>query len=229
MKNVCIIGVGGAAANMIKQYPFDCLSAFHDYAQNFKIKYGYISSSLEEIHSIQGLVEYPKKEDLYESVIDRIVKERIQYIAIGEKTCKGLHCSGDIENGKKAFAESNEKIQDFLKNLTLNSDLVITITGIGGGCGTAVTPLINEYIRSLKIPIVSIVQRPFKFEGKKRREDEFKSNIDIFKKSSNKVIVADAENVFNTIPNEKRISKIFYSCDIYIKEIIEKELIKTIE
>lgn len=162
-------------------------------------------------------------------MIDRIVKERIQYIAIGEKTCKGLHCSGDIENGKKAFAESKEKIQDFLKNLTLNSDLVITITGIGGGCGTAVTPLINEYIRSLKIPIVSIVQRPFKFEGKKRREDEFKSNIDIFKKSANKVIVADAENVFNTIPNEKRISKIFYSCDIYIKEIIEKELIKTIE
>lgn len=229
MKNVCIIGVGGAAANMIKQYPFDFLSAFHDYAQNFKIKYGYISSSLEEIHSIQGLVEYPKKEDLYESVIDRIVKERIQYIAIGEKTCKGLNCSGDIEKGKKAFAESKEKIQDFLKNLTLNSDLVITITGIGGGCGTAVTPLINEYIRSLKIPIVSIVQRPFKFEGKKRREDEFKSNIDIFKKSANKVIVADAENVFNTIPNEKRISKIFYSCDIYIKEIIEKELIKTIE
>lgn len=214
---------------MIKQYPFDCLSAFHDYAQNFKIKYGYISSSLEEIHSIQGLVEYPKKEDLYESVIDRIVKERIQYIAIGEKTCKGLHCSGDIENGKKAFAESKEKIQDFLKNLTLNSDLVITITGIGGGCGTVVTPLINEYIRSLKIPIVSIVQRPFKFEGKKRREDEFKSNIDIFKKSANKVIVADAENVFNTIPNEKRILKLFYSCDIYIKEIIEKELIKTIE
>ena len=58
----------------------------------------------------------------------------------------------------------------------------VCIIGVGGGCGTAVTPLINEYIRSLKIPIVSIVQRPFKFEGKKRREDEFKSNIDIFKK-----------------------------------------------
>lgn len=105
----------------------------------------------------------------------------------------------------------------------------VCIIGVGGGCGTAVTPLINEYIRSLKIPIVSIVQRPFKFEGKKRREDEFKSNIDVFKKSANKVIVADAEKVFNTIPNEKSILKIFYSCDIYIKEIIEKELIKTIE
>lgn len=44
----------------------------------------------------------------------------------------------------------------------------VCIIGVGGGCGTAVTPLINEYIRSLKIPIVSIVQRPFKFEGKKR-------------------------------------------------------------
>ena len=200
MKRICIIGIGGAATHLINE-----LIKSYDlqYLSKSMIKYGYISSNIEDIHQIQdyGLqitnnIEYFTNKDIYLPIIDRKITRAIEYMAIGKKTSKGLGCYGKIENGKKILEESKEEIKIFLKALTLNADLVITITAIGGGCGTIITPFINNYIKTLKIPITCFVQKPFKWEGE-LRNNLFNKHIDNFKQSANDIIILESKNSAN--------------------------------
>ena len=200
MKKICIIGIGGATTHLINEL----IESYElQYLSKSMIKYGYISASIEDIHQIQdyGLqgvsnTEYFTNEDIFLPIIDRKITRAIEYMAVGKKTANGLGCYGKIENGKKVLEESKEEIENFLKALTLNADLVITITAIGGGCGTIITPFVNNYIKTLKIPITCFVQKPFKWEGKSRN-DLFNDYIDKFKQSANDVIILESRNLVN--------------------------------
>ena len=197
---IYIIGIGGAATHLINE-----LITSYDlqYLSKSMIKYGYISANIEDIHMIQdyGLqmasnIEYFTNKDIFLPIIDRKITRAIEYMAIGQKTCNGLGCFGKIENGEKVLEESKEAIENFIKTLTLNADLVITITAIGGGCGTIITPFINNYIKTLNIPITCFVQKPFKWEGK-LRNDLFNKYIDEFKQSANNIIILESKNLVN--------------------------------
>lgn len=226
MKKICIIGVGSAAVNIM-----DCLVDEYDFMREFKnkieVKYGYISTNIENIHRIQesGLNILNNKEaystsDIFEPIVDRKIARKINYIAVGKYTCKGLGCFSDIEKAVKAYKESEEDIQIFLKKLTSKVDLVITVAAINGGCGTAMTPLINNYIKDLGIPIVTFVQRPAKFEGKSRREEKFNENINLFKNSANDTIIVDSEKVIMDEKNKISVISFFQKLNLYIKKQI---------
>ena len=200
MKKICIIGIGGATTHLINEL---IKSQDLKYLSKSMIKYGYISANIEDIHQIQdyGLqilsnMEYFTNKDIFLPIIDRKITRAIEYMAIGKKTSNGLGCYGKIENGKKVLEESKEEIEIFVKKLTLNADLVITITAIGGGCGTIITPFINNYVKTLKIPITCFVQKPLKWEGK-LRNDLFNKYIDKFKQSANNIIILESKNLVN--------------------------------
>ena len=88
-------------------------------------------------------------------------------IQIGEKLTKGLGAGATPEIGKKAAEESREEIAQALKG----ADLVFVTAGMGGGTGTGAAPIVAEIARDLGALTISVVTKPFAFEGKQRMKN----------------------------------------------------------
>lgn len=85
-------------------------------------------------------------------------------IQIGSNFTKGLGSGADPDVGRTAAEESYEK----LKELLFDTDMVFITAGMGGGTGTGASPIIAEIAREAGALTVSVVTKPFAFEGKKR-------------------------------------------------------------
>ena len=87
-----------------------------------------------------------------------------QKIQIGDKLTKGQGAGGKAEIGKKAAEESRSEIEQILKD----ADMVFVTAGMGGGTGTGAAPVVAGIAKELGILTVSIVTKPFGFEGRRR-------------------------------------------------------------
>lgn len=85
-------------------------------------------------------------------------------LQIGEKLTRGLGVGGDPSLGRKAAEESKEKI----KELLVDTDMVFITAGMGGGTGTGAAPVIAKVARESGALTVSVVTKPFAFEGTRR-------------------------------------------------------------
>lgn len=223
MKNICILGAGGSSINIIKEIAMQMkLEGIKDITN---IKFGLISTSLEDIHRAQdyGLdilinKQVESNEDAYEPIINRQITREIEYVAIGENTCRGLGTSASLEIAEKAFYESEKNIDSFLKQLLDNIDLVIFVASFGGGNGTVLAPLLVQKVKNMNIENISIIGKPFDFEGEKRLE-VFNQGIDNLKNATDKIIIIDSKQ------NKESIIKIFKERDLEFA----KEVIKTIK
>ena len=103
-------------------------------------------------------------------------------LQIGASITDGLGAGADPEVGREAALESRNEIEDALRG----ADMVFVTCGLGGGTGTGAAPVIAEIAQGLGALTVAIVTKPFKFEGKKRRDhallglDELKKHVDTF-------------------------------------------------
>ncbi len=85
-------------------------------------------------------------------------------IQIGEKLTRGLGSGGDPEIGRQAAEESREKLKEYLND----TDMVFIAGGEGGGTCTGASPIIAEISRELGALTISVVTKPFAFEGTRR-------------------------------------------------------------
>ncbi len=135
------------------------------------------------------------------SAVDRMVKEGIRgvdFIAmntdvqalhhnnaakkihIGKSVTRGLGAGMDPEMGKRSAEESQNEIREALKD----TDMVFITCGLGGGTGSGASPIIAEIARDLGVLTVSVVTRPFSFEGPQRKDiadsayEELERNVD---------------------------------------------------
>ncbi len=76
----------------------------------------------------------------------------------------GLGAGGNPIVGKKTALDSHDEIS---KELT-GADMVFITAGMGGGTGTGGAPVIAGIAKEMGILTVSVVTKPFHFEGKKR-------------------------------------------------------------
>ena len=88
-------------------------------------------------------------------------------IQIGEKLTKGLGAGAVPEVGRRAAEESREEIAQALKG----ADLVFVTAGMGGGTGTGAAPIVAEVARDIGALTISVVTKPFAFEGKQRMKN----------------------------------------------------------
>ncbi|MBE5803362.1 MAG: cell division protein FtsZ [Clostridiales bacterium] len=88
-------------------------------------------------------------------------------IQIGEKMTKGLGAGAVPEVGRRAAEESREEIAQALAG----ADLVFVTAGMGGGTGTGAAPVVAEVARDLGALTISVVTKPFAFEGKQRMKN----------------------------------------------------------
>jgi cell division protein FtsZ len=89
----------------------------------------------------------------------------VEKLMLGEKLTRGLGAGARPEIGESAALESREEIRSCLKGC----DMVYLAAGMGGGTGTGALPVIAEIAKDMGILTVSVVTRPFSFEGKKRK------------------------------------------------------------
>ncbi|WP_104721312.1 cell division protein FtsZ [Helicobacter mesocricetorum] len=113
-------------------------------------------------------------------------------IQLGAKLTKGLGAGMKPQVGKDAALESYEDLKNFLEG----TDIVFISAGLGGGTGTGAAPIIAKAAKEAGALTVSIVTKPFKWEGRQRArlaEDGYKE----LKAESDSIVV---------IPNDKLLS-----------------------
>ena len=113
-------------------------------------------------------------------------------LQLGERKTRGLGAGMKPEVGKNAALESYED----LKETMAGADIVFIATGMGGGTGTGATPIVAQAAREVGALTVSVVTKPFSFEGKKRSKLA-DLGIEELKKESDSIVV---------IPNDKLLS-----------------------
>ena len=85
-------------------------------------------------------------------------------IQIGVELTKGLGAGMKPEIGRDSAIESYEEIKSSLEG----SDIVFVAAGLGGGTGTGAASIVAKAAKEVGALTVSVVTKPFKWEGKKR-------------------------------------------------------------
>lgn len=115
-------------------------------------------------------------------------------IQLGSKLTKGLGAGMKPDTGKESAIEANEEIRSALEG----ADIVFIAAGLGGGTGTGAAPVIASIAKELGILTISVVTKPFKFEGRKRLKFA-DIGLEELKRESDSIVV---------IPNERLLSVI---------------------
>ena len=110
-------------------------------------------------------------------------------IQLGENLTKGLGAGGDPEMGKKAAEESKPEIRKALEG----ADMIFVTAGMGGGTGTGGAPVVAEIAKDLGALTVSVVTKPFIFEGPRRSRAASEGIAEL----------ADRSDTIIVIPNDR--------------------------
>lgn len=120
-------------------------------------------------------------------------------IQIGEKLTKGLGAGSIPDTGEKAAQESQEAIEEAIRD----ADMVILTCGMGGGTGTGATPVVASIAKELDKLTVAIVTKPFKYEGRPRMQNAM-AGIDKLKAIVDTMIVVPNDRLLSIV--DKNIS-----------------------
>ncbi len=129
-------------------------------------------------------------------------------INIGLNLTKWLWAWANPEIGRKAAEESNAEIKEALQD----TDMVFITCGMGGGTGTGGAPVIAQIAKEMGILVVSIVTKPFSFEGKQRHINA-NEGIKKLKESVDTLIVIPNDKIFTIIDKKTSFKQAFIMID----------------
>ena len=113
-------------------------------------------------------------------------------IQIGVKLTKGLGAGMKPSIGEDSAVENYDEI----KNALEGADIVFISAGLGGGTGTGAAPIVARIAKEVGALTISVVTKPFMFEGPKRLKLA-EAGLHELKKESDSIVV---------IPNDKLLS-----------------------
>ncbi|GHV31479.1 hypothetical protein FACS1894167_13910 [Synergistales bacterium] len=129
-------------------------------------------------------------------------------LMIGEKLTRGLGAGSDPNVGEDAAVESRETIRACIKDC----DMVYLAAGMGGGTGTGALPVIAELAKELGVLTVSVVTKPFEFEGTRKMRTAI-AGIERVKNSVDALIVLPNERLIDQSDRAMRLLDAFAMCD----------------
>lgn len=92
------------------------------------------------------------------------VSKAPEKIQLGLELTKGLGAGMKPDIGRDSALESYDHIKEVLDG----ADIVFIAAGLGGGTGTGAAAIVAKAAKEVKALTVSVVTKPFKWEGKKR-------------------------------------------------------------
>ncbi|KKR24837.1 MAG: Cell division protein FtsZ [Candidatus Levybacteria bacterium GW2011_GWB1_39_7] len=129
-------------------------------------------------------------------------------VQIGENLTRGLGSGGNPEIGRKAAEESREKIKEMLEG----TDMIFLTAGMGGGTGTGATSIIAEVAKEVGALTVSVVTKPFLFEGT-RRMVVAEDGIEDLKEKVDTLIVIPNQRILEVIDKKLSLLEAFRIAD----------------
>ncbi|WP_083568543.1 cell division protein FtsZ [Arcobacter sp. LA11] len=115
-------------------------------------------------------------------------------IQLGLKLTKGLGAGMKPEIGRDSAVESYDDIKNSLKG----ADIVFIAAGLGGGTGTGAAAIIAKAAKEIGALTVSVVTKPFTWEGKKRA-GLANLGLEEIKKVSDSIIVVPNDRLLEII------------------------------
>ncbi|OGJ38628.1 MAG: cell division protein FtsZ [Candidatus Pacebacteria bacterium RIFOXYB1_FULL_39_46] len=129
-------------------------------------------------------------------------------LQIGSNFTRGLGAGADPEVGRTAAEESREKIKDLL----FDTDMVFITAGMGGGTGTGASPVIAEIAKEAGALTVSVVTKPFGFEGIRRMQTA-EEGIEILTDSVDTLIVIPNQRLMEVVDKKMTFLDAFRLAD----------------
>jgi len=140
-------------------------------------------------------------------------EEKLQ---LGETLTKGLGAGGDPEIGRNAAEESKQDIKKSLEG----ADMVFITAGMGGGTGTGAAPIVAELARELGALTVSVITRPFSFEGPRRARvaDE---GIESLRDKVDTIIVIPNDRLLSVTEKKATLIEAFRMADDVLRQGVQ--------
>lgn len=129
-------------------------------------------------------------------------------VPIGTTVTHGLGAGADPELGKLAAEEDRERLDGIVKG----SDMVFVTAGMGGGTGTGASPIIAGLAREAGALTISVVTRPFTFEGRNRAR-QAEMGIGELKSSADAQIVIPNQRLIDVVERKTPIKAAFRMAD----------------
>lgn len=112
-----------------------------------------------------------------------------------------------------------------ISNMVAKYDILILCVGLGGKTGTNVAPIISKLAKSQNKLVVTIMYKPFTFEGRLRNCIAEKGMLPIVETSDFSVVVSN-DILAKLSPRKQTFSKTFSIVDALIFQMIE--IVKTV-
>jgi LysR family transcriptional regulator (chromosome initiation inhibitor) len=129
-------------------------------------------------------------------------------LVLGPMTTHGLGAGGDPERAIDAAKESLGELQEAVSG----SDVVILCAGLGGGTGSAVTPLLAKMAKEKGALVVGVVTSPFQFEGRRRSQQAAESLAELAR-HVDALIHFENDRMAELVEPRADVSETFAACD----------------
>src|SRR3989338_5155984 len=118
--------------------------------------------------------------------------------------------------GRQATEETIEEIKDALKG----ADMAFIVCGFGGGTGSGGAPVIAEVARSQGALTVSVVTRPFTFEGAQRARIAEEGLMQL-KGSVDAMVLIPNDRLLSVIEKGTTFKDAFAVCDEVVRQAVQ--------
>jgi cell division protein FtsZ len=137
-------------------------------------------------------------------------------IHIGKNLTKGLGTGMNPDLGRRAVEETKEEVQEALKG----ADMVFVAGGLGGGTCSGASPVVARTAKELGALTVSVVTKPFFFEGTQRMKVADLA-LEGLKKEVDAIIVIPNDRLLSNIDKTTTAKAAFAMCDEILKQAVE--------
>ena len=141
--------------------------------------------------------------------------DNVKKIQIGAKLTGGLGAGMKPEIGRDSALEN----YDDIKNALEGADIVFISAGLGGGTGTGAAPVVAGIAKEVGALTVSVVTKPFNFEGKKRAKLA-EMGLEELKKESDSIVVIPNEKLLSIIDRRLGIKESFKIVDSVLAQAV---------
>jgi len=125
-------------------------------------------------------------------------------IHLENKLFRGLGSGGDPERGK-ALAEEQFST---LKSACAGANVVFILTGLGGGAGSGISPVLAKAAHEAGALVLAFVTLPFECEGN-RREAQAQTALEQLKSAADGVICLPSQKIFKLIDENSTLVETF--------------------
>jgi cell division protein FtsZ len=136
-------------------------------------------------------------------------------VYIGRNLTRGLGTGMNPELGRQAAEENRSEITEAVKD----ADLVFVAAGLGGGTGSAVSPIVSEIAKQSGALTIAFVTKPFAFEGSQRQRiaEEWLAKL---RDKVDALVVVPNDRIFSIINKDTPILKAFAAVDDVLKNAL---------